>query len=301
MKTTATRTKFNNISYGGIVPVLNMLRKCEIPKVIRSCVGSRVKQAKYSKEDVILAWTFTSMCGGTRLDHISRYRKKLSKIPGLKIPSNDTLGRVLKKMASDVSIGETISHELKPKLVETFYDDNIMLNKMLVKATTAVHGFKENKNLLDVDCVFIPTERRCALRKKDKDGNIDYAKIGFNPMVAFIGRKVCGISMRNGTAGAKFQLTDFLEHTIEILNHSEIKVDRLRSDAAGYNKQTFTYLDSAGIKFLVRFPYSKSMKLFKNKLDECYSWHEIEVKTANFRWNCEIASIPYKMVDDPYE
>jgi hypothetical protein len=58
-------------------------------------------------------------------------------------------------------------------------------------------------------------------------------------------------------------------------------------------------LDARGVKFNIRFPFTKKMETFKKELRKCNTWRKTEIETANFFWNCEIADIPYKMFDRP--
>jgi hypothetical protein len=54
-----------NVSpYGGIVPIFKKIKEYGLPQLIRSCLGKRVKQSKYSYEDIIISWVLTSLCGG---------------------------------------------------------------------------------------------------------------------------------------------------------------------------------------------------------------------------------------------
>ncbi|OFY87045.1 MAG: hypothetical protein A3F72_17735 [Bacteroidetes bacterium RIFCSPLOWO2_12_FULL_35_15] len=296
----AIRSNINITPHGGAVPILKKIKEFGIPQVIRTCLGKRVAQSTFGYEDILIAWVLTSLCGGTRLDHITNLKKKLSIIPGLKLPSHDTLGRGMKKMATETLTARTISNGAEGKIVFTDYDDNIPMNRTLVKATKRAGALTEGRSYtLDIDATFIPTECRGASRNVNDKGQIDCSRIGFNPMVCLIKELPVYISMRNGDAGARFQFKECLENCLNLLDESKIKIGRVISDAAGYNKEAFEMLDSRGIKFNVRFPFTKKMETFKKELKKCNTWRKTEIETANFFWNCEIADIPYKMHDRP--
>lgn len=298
----AVRSERNISPHGGAVPILKKIKEFGIPQVIRACLGKRVAQSIFGYEDILIAWVLTSLCGGTRLDHITKMKKKLSIIPGLKLPSHDTLGRGMKKLATETLTACNISSKKTIKVTHADYNDNIPMNQMLVKATKRAGALKEGPSYtLDVDATFISTECRGAIRRLDENGKIDYAKIGFNPMVCLIGDLPVFISMRNGNAAASFQIKQCLQNCLTLLEESKIKVGRVISDAAGYNKDTFEMLDARGIKFNVRFPFTKKMETFKSQLKKCDNWRKTEIETANFFWDCEIADIPYKMFDLPVE
>lgn len=297
----AVRSNINISPFGGAVPILKKIKDFRIPQTIRACLGTRKKQAQYGYEDGLIAWVLTSLCGGTRLDHITKLQKKLSIIPGLRLPSHDTLGRIMKKLATETLTASTITTK-KICVTHADYNDNIPMNRMLVKTTKRAGALKEGPHYtIDIDATFIATECRGALRKIGESGKVDYAKIGFNPMICLIGDLPVFISMRNGTASSGFQLKQCLENCLNLLDESRIKVGRVISDAAGYHKDTFEMLEARGIKFNVRFPFHKKMETFKKELQKCNRWRKTEIETVNTFWSCEIADIPYKMFDLPVE
>ena len=284
--------------FGGILPILKTLREYGVPQLINRCLGERPKQSRYAYSDTFIGWTVATLCGGSSLLHISKYKKKLSIIPGLKVPSHDTLGRVMKKLSEEVKTTHSVTHKAKASIVYSDYDDNLKMNNMLIKATKRVKALQENRSYtMDIDATFIPTECRGAIRKYDKKGRLNYNKIGFNPMVCLIGDLPVFFSMRNGDANAKFRFKECLEDCFSLLDRSKIKVGRVISDAAGYHKKALDMLDSKGIKFNVRFPYTSKMEEFKTNLRKSRDWRPTVIETANFYWDCEIADIPYKMWD----
>jgi hypothetical protein len=287
----------NITTLGGIVPVLKSIKEYGIPQVIRSSLKQRRNQARYGYDDIILGWVLTTLNGGTRLEHISKLKKKFSIVPRLKLPSHDALGRGMKQLSSETLISESITkHGDKTKIVTSEYNDNISLNRMLVRTTKRIGALKEGpKYTLDIDATFLHTERRGAKRSIKKNGKIDYTKIGFTPMVALIGDLPVNISLRNGNSGSRFRFYEFLENTLKLLEESKISVGRLVSDAAGYNKRALLLLDKKGIKFNIRFHFNKKMAVFKKKLADPKYWRKTEIETANHIWQCDIADIPYTM------
>jgi hypothetical protein len=291
----AKRSHIKISPHGGVVPILRKLKEFGIPQVIRSTLGVRKKQSRYGYDDVLIAWVLTSLCGGTRLEHISKLKKKLNIIPGLKLPSHDTLGRVMKKLATDTEMGSNVSKKEKAKIVYTDYNDNLVMNRMLIKATKRIGALKEGKAyVLDIDATFLSTQCRGGASPYNMNG-----KNGFAPMVCLIGDLPVYISLRNGDAGARFMLHEALETCLDLLAESNIKVGRVISDAAGYSKAVTEMLEARGIKFVMRFPVTGVMSKFKESLKKG-KWRETEIKTANNVWNCEIADIPYQMYYPSY-
>jgi len=173
---------------------------------------------------------------------------------------------------------------------------------MLVKITKRMGAIKEGpKYTLDYDATFIPTMCRGAVRKYRKNGKLDYTKIGFSPMVCMIGDLPVYISNRNGDAGSRFQIYECLENCLNILDAQNIRIGRVISDSAGYNKKAMAMLNMRGIKFNMRFPHKDNMGNFDKLLTQCNSWRVTEIKTSNLIWNCEIADIDYTMSKGFYE
>jgi len=290
--------------HGGLIPILKKLKEFGIPGIIRSELGERVKQAKFGHDDILYSLLITELCGGFRLKHISDLEEKIKFIPGLKIPSHDSLGYGLKKLAVDDQSGQSVTKSSPPQIVKTDYNDNTPLNRTLVKVTKRLGALKKGISYtMDIDATFIPTERRGAFRPNEKDTQkkSSHSRIGFNPMVCSIGSLVTYVSMRNGDAGARFGIIETVQNSLSILNAQDIRVGRIVSDAAGYNKELFKMLDQRNIKFLTRFPYGKKMKGFNKALPECANWRKTEIYSAYNHWPCEVGDIYYKMYDTPFE
>lgn len=299
----ARRSNRKITPHGGAIPVLKQIRDFKIPELIRECLGTRVKQAMYSYEDVIIAWMLTSFCGGARLDHITKLRRSLSIIPGLKLPSNCTLSRVMRKMSSDIIRTETVSRgkikskaEQMRKGCKTYKtitvketNENIILNELLVRCTKKM-GLLNKRVLhtLDMDATLVPTE--CKTAKKN------YKKmVGFQPMVSTIGKLPVYISMRNGNVSPGAEVQECLERTINLLTNNEIKIGKVRLDGGSYNSDAFEYLNDNNIKFYSGVVGSPAIKdEIKNIKND--DWKPIKLETSTNLWDCEAASFNYKIV-----
>lgn len=276
--------------FGGIIPIMKKMKECGLPQVIHSCLGKRVKQAKYSYEEAIIAWVLTALCGGTRLDHITKIKGKLEILPKLKLPSNDTLGRVMKMLATDMATQVVATHKKNKSLVYTYYNNNLKMNRMLIRATKQLGGLKEGcLYTLHVDATFIETNSVGAVMSYDKSKN------GYNPMVCLINDMPVFISMRSGNSGASFQITECVQQCIDILAENKIRVGKVISDGAGYNKNLIEMLDARGIKFNIHAPNNANFKGMLRKIDDCNDWKTIEVETGHGFRRCQVSDIPYAM------
>lgn len=287
---------------GGVVPILKKIQDVGIPQLIRKCLGERVAQAKYAYHDGLIGWTLAQICGCRRIENITKMKKKLSIIPKLKVPSHDTVGRIMKKLATETLIQRSVAKKREGKITYTHYNENIAMNRMLIKSTKLIGALKEGVSYtMDIDATFIDTLNRGAVRGLDENGNLDHGKIGFNPMICLIGDLPVFISMRSGSAAASFKITECLENSLKLLEESKIKVGRIISDAAGFNKSAMAFIDNKGIKFNMRFKYTKNMKNLNKQLEDCTTWRKTEIETANYFWDCEVADIPYTMSKEYFE
>lgn len=144
---------------GGSVFVLKKLKQFGIDRLINNSLGTRKKQCRYSYADVLISWILTTYCTGIRLNKISDLKENLNIIPDLKIPSHDTLGRAMKKLATEMNEKENISGRgSEKKLFINRYCENEALNKLLVQISKEVGALKEGKlYTLHIDATFIET------------------------------------------------------------------------------------------------------------------------------------------------
>lgn len=285
------------IPFGGLVPFLKGMKGAGLPELIRSHFGERVKQAKYGHEDVVIPWILSVLCGGIRIEQITNIAEKIKHIPGLKIPSHDSIGIWMKNLATkDGQVAHTTKKK-NPTTTITHFNKNIPANRLLVSGTKSIGGLKTGKGYtMDIDGTMIRTERRGAFRPKDAlPGTKKFERVGFNPLVCSIGKLIVHIQMRNGNAHPGSCLLDCIKNSLAILEAEGIKVDRIISDGAGYNKDVIQYLHSKGIKFLIRFSYREKMDTFHQALDECTNWRKTEISSAYHRWPCEVGHVMYQM------
>lgn len=297
----ARRSNRKITPFGGAIPVLKEIRNFKIPQLIRESLGTRVKQAKYGYEDVIIAWMLTNLCGGMRLDHITKLRKNLNIIPELNLPSHDTLGRVMKSLATDV-LSESEVHRGKRTYQESKRvgsktykrvttretNDNKPMNDLLALVTSKIGLLNQNKKYdLDLDVTAIYTEVRDA-KKSYKDRRC------FAPMVACIDNLPVFIEMRNGNVSPGARILESTQKCIENLEKNKISIGRVRMDRGAYHGPTFDYLDQKNIQFVVGARKSKSMmETLKN--EENKVWSKVHIKTSLYDWDCETADFQWQL------
>lgn len=288
-----------NISpFGGIVPILKTIKDCGVPKVIRDTLGNRCARAEFSYEDVFISWILTSLCGGMRLDHISRLKNKLSIIPGLEIPSHDVLGKVLKSLArkEPTKKDSVVGRGNKMHVHTNKYDDHDQLNDLLVNISKRIGALESGKEyVLHIDATFIETD--CSTSKFE----IKSRKYGYYPMVCLIDEMPVYISMRNGDSNASFQLTECLKKCLDLLEKYGIKVKCVVSDTAGYVHEMLDFLQERGIEFNVHIPFNSGFKNMFDIFENLDDWEKIEFESPQSFRICEISEFNYTMIDSPFE
>lgn len=287
------------IDNAGALTIKRRLESGDFSEIVKRCIGERPAQAKYGFDDVIISW-ITGMCTGKkRLEQIRHLQKDWELVQEMEMPSHDTINRTMKDLSTEVKKTVRTYHNKKKnetKIVETFYNDNIPLNDLLIQSSVACGALNQQDSYtLDIDATFIPTQRRAAVRKTNASGKIEHSSIGFYPMVCLIEDKPVFVSMRDGYAGSRYMLNECLNDTLALLDKSKVKVGRVISDAAGYNKQAVLMLDKRGIKFNIRFIYRESMSEFRERITRYDNWRKTEIRTANLIWDCEIAEFDYNI------
>ncbi|NQX97351.1 MAG: transposase [Flavobacteriales bacterium] len=185
-----------------------------------------------------------------------------------------------------------ITRHGRAKIVETEINYNKALNETLIKSTKRLGLLHSSKKYtLDMDATFVST--KC----QDAKANSRKKTLGYSPMVCLIERMPVHISFRCGNAGAAMNIREDFESCIELLNKSKVKIGRVRSDAAGYNKLFLEKINEMGIMFNVRMPFFKNNKGLTTRLDAYDNWKDVTIETSDQIWECEIGDINYDMYD----
>lgn len=290
------------IPFGGAVPVLKQIRDFQIPALIKKCLGTRVKQAKYGYDDVIIAWMLTNFCGGMRLDHITKIRKNLDIIPNLKLPSHDTLGRVMKSLSTEMTTTTNVTRNRRA--IETFRDtnDNDKFADLLIQSSKTMKLLDEKKSYtLDVDAVFIETENFEAKYTKL------YSSYGFYPTAALIEDLPVYLEMRNGNVAPRMGQKDFAMKCLKQLEDNNVKIGRFRADSGSYDTALMDFLEEENVKFIINTVFGKPKTDAKTKellppdeqpkfiraIASCDNYEDKNFKTATTFWDCQIGEVKY--------
>jgi hypothetical protein len=102
-QTVQVQKKSNRITpLAGISFIDNEFTRSGLGKLIDSKLGKRVPKCGYQYSDIFRAWFNIFFCGGDFAEDIARHlRPALENIPENKVPSPDTLLRMLDEPATD--------------------------------------------------------------------------------------------------------------------------------------------------------------------------------------------------------
>lgn len=277
--------------YGGVIPVIQEMIRRGVPELIDNTLASKFKRkhnSKFKFSDMFISWIAASLCGATRIDHVTGLKEELEVIQGINIPSHDTVGRMMKLLSSEII---AMDRKMNFQMNENYYDDNIVLNRLLILATKAMGILNENEEyVLDVDCTFIDTRCAGAISMKDKDAP------GFYPMICLIGNLPVFVEMRNGNSIADFRIKETIESCLDLLDEAGIKVKKVRTDGAGYRKDLIKMLENRNVQFVTGSPVNNSHKAM-HKQFEAAEWKDVIIETANAYKECQMGEIQYTMHD----
>ena len=261
--------------FGGINFIIDSLRKQEIPNFLNAELGSRAAQAQYSYADVITSYWYLQLCGGECAEDMNQhFRKYLQPIPGINVPSGDTMLEVLKSLKTPTETFESkqgIKHEfnIHEKLNRT--------NIRLLKELGLLQAY--NEYTFDYDNQVIATEKYDAKRTyKQCDG--------YQPGVATIEDMIVYIENRNGNSQAKYLQEETLRRAYEHLKAEGIKIKRSRMDSASFQKEVIKVVEEYSEYFYIRATRCEHMV---EEMSQITNWKTI---TLNYK-EYEVASINY--------
>jgi hypothetical protein len=273
--------------YGGVLPMLKKLRDFKIPELISQCLGERVPQAKYSYESVILSFMMTTYCKGFKILNVEQVKEDLQVIPEMVVPSHDTIGRMLKRLATESqTIIERNPKNPKESPKKYVLNENTKLNDLLIKGAKKVKLLRAGVSYtLDIDATTLESEVA--------DAKMTYKRFrGFTPMVCMINQVPVYISLRSGNANPHYKKLDCIIKCLELLKANNINIGRVRIDGAGYKNEILDYLDSKNIKFVIGASWSQ--RTF-NVIDDSTDWEISRLQTSNHVWDAEMTSKTFSL------
>ena len=198
-------------SFGGINFVVEALKRQGIPQLVDSQLGSRPPQADYSYGEVLLGHCCATLCGAERLEDAELLRPVWGNIPGFRLPSSDTTGRVLKSLSVRDQQIETDNalHRI---------NSNPRLNRLLLETSCHLGILNSSEEyVLDYDNLILDHEKF----DSQKTYKFNY---GSQPGVALIGETPVFVQGRTGNSPAKLNLADTLRQTFALLDGKQVNL-----------------------------------------------------------------------------
>lgn len=262
--------------FGGLNFVVEEIKKTGINTLIDSELGFRPSQSKYHYSDVFMALWLIFFSGGDCAEDIEEHLQDcFIGLPGVKIPSADTILRVQKELATEKKIfisDQGIVHE---------FNINMAMNRLNIKMLIQLGILKSGKEYdFDYDNQVIPTEKY--------DSKNTYKKTkGYFPGIASISDMVVYIENRNGNSNVKFLQTETLERAYGLLQEEGIKINRSRMDCGSYTKDIVSVVEQNSKYFYIRAQKCANLEEKINKIEK---WEKVRI---NYKWY-EVASIEYQ-------
>jgi len=262
--------------FGGLNFVVEEIRKSGIKELIDNELGERACQSKYNYSDIFLALWLIFFSGGDCAEDIEEHLEDcFLGLPGVKIPSADTILRVQKQLATPKE------RYISSQGIEHEFNINLIMNKLMVKMLKELKLIKGgNEYDFDYDNQIINNEKYDS-RKTYKMKN------GYFPGVASINEMVVYIENRNGNSNVKYLQEETLERAYGILAEEGIKINRSRMDCGSYTKEVVTVVEKYSRKFYIR---AQKCANLEEKVREIESWEKVRINYKNY----ELASIEYQ-------
>lgn len=146
----------NIFNFGGIYHVADKFDQT-IGKTIVETLGKRHSiNAVYQFDEVFRAITCNYMCGDDCIEDILRLKEGLDRRNGTRTPSPDTIGRILKGLAT-----KNIGYQCEESKHTYVFNACEKMNELLLKCLLATGQIKEGQSVnVDFDHQFIPTENK---------------------------------------------------------------------------------------------------------------------------------------------
>ena len=205
------------------------------------------------------------MCGGDCLEDILRLKEGLDSRRGTRTPSPDTIGKILKGLAS-----ENISYRCEKSKHTYEFNACERMNELLLKCLMATGHIKSGESVnVDFDHQFIPTEKH--------DAYYSYKKaFGYFPGVMTI----VGIENRDGNTNVRFYQGETLERMFNRLkNICNISINRFRADGGSFYESIVEMIASHCKTFYIR---ANNCKDRTDNFEGITDWYDVEIGNEKY-------------------
>ena len=260
--------------FAGISFVNQEFNDSGLLSLIDNHLGTRTL-SRYQYGEIFRAWFDIFFCGGEVAEDIQKYlRPTLENIPFNRVPSADTLHRVLKELATENTTITSVSDK------EYQFNINEKMNDLNIKSLLLTKQLHKNEFYdFDYDNQIIAHNKYDAKRTYKKT-------TGYFPGIATIAGMIVYIENRDGNANVKTGQAETLKRAYQLLANNGIKVNRSRMDAGSYSKEIIDTVAKNSKLFYIRANRCKAMT---KQISEITHWQSIEINHQSY----EVGSIPF--------
>jgi len=262
--------------FSGINFIIQELNNSGVKRKIDECLGSRSSDCEYSYSDTIIALWAIFLCGGDCAEDITEHLGvHLKKIPGLKVPSADTILRCQKELKTEKDV------YLSENGVINEFNTNIPLNRLNIGILKHIHLLEsEMRYDFDYDNQLLPTEKYDAKRSyKHFDG--------YFPGIATIKGMPVYIENHNGNSNVKYRQEETLQRAYSLLEEAGIRIYRSRMDCGSYAEEIINMVEKYSELFYIRAMRCNNLE---EKIRNIKHWDIVEINYKTY----EVASIEYQ-------
>jgi hypothetical protein len=268
--------KSNRITpLAGISFIDNEFTRSGLGKLIDSELGKRISRYGYQYSDIFRAWFNIFFCGGDCAEDIAQHlRPTLENIPQNKVPSPDTLLRMLDEPATDNTTvvstsGQAYQFNINEKLNELNVK-SLILTKQLIK-----------DEYYDFDC-----DSQIIAHEKWDAKKTCKMTAGYFGGAATIGNMTVYYENRDGNANVKLAQSETLNMAYKLLNDNGIKINRSRMDAGSYSKEIIERVAENSKLFYIR---ANRSQMLTEQILQVSEWQTVEINFKEY----QTASIPF--------
>lgn len=260
-------------AFGGIFQILDMIRTSGISGAIDSHLGKRGSSDAYRYSEVFESLAATYLCGGDCLEDGAHMKDTVDMMPGHRMPSPDTVGRVLRSLATD-NLAYTSS---KGATYEVNTADR--LNDLLVNLLFTTGQLVPGQSVdVDFDHQFTPAAKY--------DAKYSYkGAFGYFPGVMTIDHRVVGIEERDGNDPVRFEQDATLGRMFTRLVYGHgVTIGRYRADCGSFSRDVVRCVDTFCSLFYIR---ASNCADRTSSFEGISDWKKVEVNDIP----CEVSSI----------
>lgn len=250
-------------AFGGLNFIFNYLHSLRINELFNKTLPELAPQTKYSWSDIIYCHLAIFFCGGNATEDLNLHIKPhLLDNPYVKVPSADRVLARYSELSQEIKTCKTKWGTALHK-----YCTNSTLENLMIDILKKLKVFDSKEITLDYDNTIVFNEKQDSVMTYKRSS-------GYQPGVCTINEKhILYIENRGGNSDAKSFQADTLKRLFRsLINKGVQKLDYFRADAASYQYDVVTLVESHVNKFYIGCRNDYVEKYYSNITD----WQELD-------------------------